>query len=75
MQEYFKLFDNTFKAVKEVDERFRVGGPAVCGGSDEVWIRASVIWISNPLYSGKLSMISRVVCRLANPSSAFISSA
>ena len=40
MQEYFKLFDNTFKAVKEVDERFRVGGPAVCGGSDEVWIRA-----------------------------------
>lgn len=40
MQEYFKLFGSTFKAVKEVDERFRVGGPAVCGGSDEVWIRA-----------------------------------
>ncbi len=40
MQEYFKLFHRTFTAVKEVDERFRVGGPAVCGGSDEVWIRS-----------------------------------
>lgn len=40
MQEYFKLFHNTFRAVKEVDRRFRVGGPAVCGGSDEVWIKA-----------------------------------
>lgn len=39
-QEYFKLFRNTFYAVKEVDTRFRVGGPAVCGGSDEVWIKA-----------------------------------
>ena len=40
MQEYFKLFHCTFDAVKEVDVRFRVGGPAVCGGSDEKWIRA-----------------------------------
>lgn len=40
MQEYFKLFHTTFDAVKEVDKRFRVGGPAVCGGSDEKWIRA-----------------------------------
>lgn len=40
MEEYFKLFRSTFQAVKEVDRRFRVGGPAVCGGSDEVWIRA-----------------------------------
>lgn len=40
MQEYFKLFKRTFLAVKEVDEGFRVGGPAVCGGSDEVWIRS-----------------------------------
>ncbi len=38
MQEYFRLFDETFSAVKEVDERFKVGGPAVCGGSDELWI-------------------------------------
>lgn len=40
MQEYFRLFHETFTAVKAVDGRFRVGGPAVCGGSDEVWIRA-----------------------------------
>lgn len=40
MQEYFKLFHRTFDAVKEVDERFRVGGPAVCGGTDEKWISA-----------------------------------
>ena len=38
MQAYFKLFDETFAAVKEVDPRFKVGGPAVCGGSDELWI-------------------------------------
>ncbi len=40
MEEYFKLFHRTFLAVKEVDGRFRVGGPAVCGGTDEKWIRA-----------------------------------
>lgn len=40
MQEYFKLFHCTYDAVKEVDSRFQVGGPAVCGGSDEKWIRA-----------------------------------
>lgn len=40
MQEYFRLFHRTFEAVKEIDERFRVGGPAVCGGTDEIWIRS-----------------------------------
>ena len=39
MQEYFKLFHNTFNAIKEVNPKFRVGGPAVCGGSDEIWIK------------------------------------
>ena len=39
MEEYFKLFKATFYAVKEVDERFKVGGPAVCGGSDKPWIQ------------------------------------
>lgn len=38
MEEYFKLFKETFYAIKEVDESFCVGGPAVCGGTDEVWI-------------------------------------
>lgn len=40
MQEYFRLFHVTFDAVKEVDPRFRVGGPAVCGGSDRIWIQS-----------------------------------
>lgn len=38
MQEYFRLFDESFAAVKEVDERFRVGGPAICGVNDAFWI-------------------------------------
>lgn len=46
MQEYFRLFHETFHAVKEVDCRFRVGGPAVCGGTDEVWIRAFMEYCS-----------------------------
>lgn len=40
MEEYFRLFVCSFQAVKAVDERFRVGGPAVCGGTDEIWISA-----------------------------------
>ena len=31
MDEYFRLFARTFRAVKAVDERFQVGGPAICG--------------------------------------------
>lgn len=40
MEEYFTLFKHTFYAVKAVDERFRVGGPAICGVDDENWIRS-----------------------------------
>ena len=40
MDEYFKLYDVSARAVKEVDDRFKVGGPAVCGGTDQKWIRA-----------------------------------
>ncbi len=36
-QEYFKLYKVTATAVKEVENRLQVGGPAVCGGSDH-WI-------------------------------------
>lgn len=39
MEEYFKLFRHTFQAIKELDCRFRVGGPAICGVQDELWIR------------------------------------
>lgn len=39
MKEYFKLFQKTFMAIKEVNQKFRVGGPAICGVEDELWIR------------------------------------
>lgn len=40
MEEYFRLFHKTFDAIKDVNSAFRVGGPAVCGGTDEIWIQA-----------------------------------
>ena len=40
MQEYFKLFKETFTAIKAYDERFQVGGPAICGVKDAEWIRS-----------------------------------
>jgi len=39
MPEYFKLFKTTFEAIKALDSRFTVGGPAICGVDDERWIR------------------------------------
>lgn len=38
-KEYFKLFLWSFRAIKRLDSRFRVGGPAICGVQDELWIR------------------------------------
>lgn len=46
MNEYFKLFHKTFDAIKMLDQRFRVGGPAVCGGSDEIWIQSFMNYCS-----------------------------
>jgi len=40
MEEYFKLFEVSYKAVKKVSKKFKVGGPAVCGIKDEFWIRS-----------------------------------
>lgn len=39
MKEYFKLYKVTACAVKEVDSRLKVGGPAICGGADH-WLTA-----------------------------------
>lgn len=39
MPEYFKLYTESANAVKEVDPRFKVGGPAICGGADDKWMR------------------------------------
>lgn len=39
MEAYFRLFKETFWAVKEVDKRFKVGGPAICGVDDVRWLK------------------------------------
>ncbi|MCR5541308.1 MAG: xylan 1,4-beta-xylosidase [Ruminococcus sp.] len=39
MEEYFRLFKETFTAIKNYDERFQVGGPAICGVNDAEWIQ------------------------------------
>lgn len=39
MDEYCKLYTCTAYAIKEVNPDFKVGGPAICGGNDEVWMR------------------------------------
>ena len=39
MEEYFKLYEVTSRALKACDERIRVGGPAICGVDDERWMR------------------------------------
>ncbi len=44
MEEYFKLFQRSFEAIKKLDPRFRVGGPAICGVQDELWIREFLLF-------------------------------
>nr|Q9ZFM2.1 RecName: Full=Beta-xylosidase; AltName: Full=1,4-beta-D-xylan xylohydrolase; AltName: Full=Xylan 1,4-beta-xylosidase [Geobacillus stearothermophilus]ABI49941.1 beta-xylosidase [Geobacillus stearothermophilus] len=61
-QEYFKLYEVTARAVKSVDPHLQVGGPAICGGSDE-WItdflhfcaerRVPVDFVSRHAYTSK----------------------
>lgn len=40
MEEYFTLYDYSAGAVKSVDLRIQVGGPAICGVETEKWLRA-----------------------------------
>ena len=44
MEEYFKLFKETFYAIKAVHPDFKVGGPAICGVDDERWIREFLVF-------------------------------
>ncbi|HPT79517.1 MAG TPA: glycosyl hydrolase [Candidatus Atribacteria bacterium] len=39
MEEYFKLYEYSARAVKKVDPRIQVGGPAICGVETEKWLR------------------------------------
>lgn len=40
MEEYFMLYDYSAEAVKKVDTRIQVGGPAICGVETEKWLRS-----------------------------------
>jgi len=42
MEEYFKLYDYSAKAVKAADSRIQVGGPAICGVETEKWLRGFI---------------------------------
>lgn len=46
MEEYFKLYEVTSKAVKSCDSRIRVGGPAICGVDDERWLQCFLEYCS-----------------------------
>lgn len=46
MDEYMVLFEHTFKAIKELDSRFKVGGPAICGVEDEKHMKHFMEFIS-----------------------------
>lgn len=39
MDKYFELFQASFEAIKKLDSRFCVGGPAICGVDDERWMK------------------------------------
>ncbi len=39
IDEYYKLYELTSAAVKKVNPKFKVGGPAICGGADEKWMK------------------------------------
>lgn len=47
MKEYFKLFEESFTAIKKLDSRFKVGGPAICGVNDEFWIEEFMKFIDS----------------------------
>ncbi|ARN91101.1 GH39 family glycosyl hydrolase [Levilactobacillus brevis] len=44
MMGYFKLFKATILAIKQVNSRFQVGGPAICGVDDEHWLKAFIAY-------------------------------
>lgn len=40
MAEYFRLYDVTSRAVKSVDDKLQVGGPAICGVDTQNWLHS-----------------------------------
>ena len=64
MEEYFKLYDYSAEAVKHVDPRIQVGGPAICGVETEKWLRSFFEHCTNN--NSPLDFITRH-CYTANP--------
>lgn len=46
IDEYFKLYELTVKAVKKFNPSFKIGGPAICGGADEKWMKGFLKYCS-----------------------------
>jgi xylan 1,4-beta-xylosidase len=40
MEEYFKLYEYSARAIKEIDSSFLIGGPAICGIDTENWLHS-----------------------------------
>jgi xylan 1,4-beta-xylosidase len=40
MEEYFKLYEYSVRAIKDIDSEFLVGGPAICGIDTENWLHS-----------------------------------
>jgi len=47
MEEYLVLFEETFNAIKKLDKRFRVGGPAICGVEDKKHMKFFMEFVHN----------------------------
>ncbi|MFA9557083.1 xylan 1,4-beta-xylosidase [Evansella sp. AB-rgal1] len=63
-KEYFKLYKITAIAVKDVHPELQVGGPAICGGSDE-WITDFLAFCKNE--SAPVDFVSRHAYSTAKP--------
>lgn len=57
IDEYFKLYEKTSAAIKQVNAEFKVGGPAICGGADEKWMKGFLTYCHN--HKLNLDFISR----------------
>lgn len=64
-QEYFKLYEETAAAVKEIDKELRVGGPAICGVDDERWLKEFLTFCSE--HNCHLDFVSRHLYTVEKP--------
>jgi xylan 1,4-beta-xylosidase len=65
MEGYFRLYEESVRAIKSVDKELRVGGPAICGGADH-WIDAFLAFVREK--SLPLDFVSRHLYTTKSPS-------